>query len=273
MDIGKQILNARKSKGMTQAELGDKMCVTFQAVSKWERGESVPDFETICKLADVLEMPITYFGGRAEDKPKTTVVAAAPERAEPRPVLAVCEKCNRPIYDASRMVRNSSEPNRVKCIDCVRKENDEKYDKAVASGKRRRVHAFIWPTLVFIVGMLVSFLALSGTGRSIGIVASVLAFALLACLILYNNVVSEVVWDVLEWSAVTFPGIIFSFDIDGFIFLILMKILFFVLSVAITLGCAVLAFAIGGVVAVFVYPFALGKNFKSPEKGEYSCIE
>ena len=38
--VGKQILSMRKIKGITQTELGEKLGVSFQAVSKWERGLS-----------------------------------------------------------------------------------------------------------------------------------------------------------------------------------------------------------------------------------------
>ena len=46
MNNGEKIASLRKAKGMTQAELGAELNVTFQAVSKWERGESYPDFAT-----------------------------------------------------------------------------------------------------------------------------------------------------------------------------------------------------------------------------------
>lgn len=37
---GGQIAVLRKSRGMTQNDLGERLGVSFQAVSKWERGES-----------------------------------------------------------------------------------------------------------------------------------------------------------------------------------------------------------------------------------------
>ena len=39
--IGATIAMLRTSKNMTQADLGDRIGVTFQAVSKWERGVSL----------------------------------------------------------------------------------------------------------------------------------------------------------------------------------------------------------------------------------------
>lgn len=38
--VGKKILTLRKAQNMTQTELADKMDVSFQAVSNWERGVS-----------------------------------------------------------------------------------------------------------------------------------------------------------------------------------------------------------------------------------------
>ena len=39
--VGKQIAQLRTDKGLTQAELGERIGVSFQAVSKWERGDSL----------------------------------------------------------------------------------------------------------------------------------------------------------------------------------------------------------------------------------------
>ena len=75
MNIGEKIVKARKEKGMTQAELGSELHVTFQAVSKWERGESSPDFETICNMANILEVPVSYFenSDEKEDEAKDEI--------------------------------------------------------------------------------------------------------------------------------------------------------------------------------------------------------
>ena len=54
-NVGQQIASLRKSKGLTQAELGDRLSISPQAVSKWERGESMPDISLLPDLAAVLE--------------------------------------------------------------------------------------------------------------------------------------------------------------------------------------------------------------------------
>ena len=58
--IGTTIAMLRNNKKMTQAELGDRIGVSFQAVSKWERGETLPDVSTLPALADALDTSIDY---------------------------------------------------------------------------------------------------------------------------------------------------------------------------------------------------------------------
>lgn len=56
--VGSQIAMLRKAKGITQNELGDRIGVSFQAVSKWERGETLPDTAILPDLAKILETTI-----------------------------------------------------------------------------------------------------------------------------------------------------------------------------------------------------------------------
>lgn len=54
MSIGKNIAKFRSEKGMTQTELGEKLGVTNQAVSKWESEVSMPDVMLLPELAEAL---------------------------------------------------------------------------------------------------------------------------------------------------------------------------------------------------------------------------
>ena len=58
MSIGKNIASYRKEKGWTQAELGDKLGVSNQAVSKWESEMTMPDVMMLPVLASVFECSI-----------------------------------------------------------------------------------------------------------------------------------------------------------------------------------------------------------------------
>ena len=50
--IGQRIKEFRKKNDMTQEKLADYLSVTHKAVSKWERGESVPDITVLKQIAD-----------------------------------------------------------------------------------------------------------------------------------------------------------------------------------------------------------------------------
>lgn len=52
------LLQLRKSKGMSQEELAEQLEVSRQTLSKWETGESLPDIEKCTKLADLFEVSL-----------------------------------------------------------------------------------------------------------------------------------------------------------------------------------------------------------------------
>ena len=56
--IGVNIATYRKLGRMTQATLAEKLNYSDKAVSKWERGESVPDVVTLLQLAELFEVTV-----------------------------------------------------------------------------------------------------------------------------------------------------------------------------------------------------------------------
>lgn len=64
-DIGKFIASCRKNKEMTQSELAEKLGVSINAVSKWERGINLPDYSNLQELCSVLGISLNeFFAGR-----------------------------------------------------------------------------------------------------------------------------------------------------------------------------------------------------------------
>lgn len=58
--ISKNISDLRIAADMTQLELAEKLNYSDKAVSKWERGESIPDVAVLKKIADLFEVPLDY---------------------------------------------------------------------------------------------------------------------------------------------------------------------------------------------------------------------
>lgn len=60
MNMADRIQTLRKSKGISQEELADKIGVSRQAVSKWESEQSSPDIEKIILLSDYFDVTTDY---------------------------------------------------------------------------------------------------------------------------------------------------------------------------------------------------------------------
>ena len=58
--IAANITKLRKASDMTQAELAEKLNYSDKAVSKWERGESVPDVSVLKNIADLFDVKVDY---------------------------------------------------------------------------------------------------------------------------------------------------------------------------------------------------------------------
>ena len=56
--IGKFIADCRKKKNMTQEQLAAKLYITDRAVSKWERGLSLPDVDKMLDLCNILDINV-----------------------------------------------------------------------------------------------------------------------------------------------------------------------------------------------------------------------
>lgn len=57
------LIKLRKEKGLSQEELADKLAVSRQAISKWERGESLPDTDNLIRLAKLYGVSIDEIVG------------------------------------------------------------------------------------------------------------------------------------------------------------------------------------------------------------------
>ena len=79
MQVGNNILNLRKQKNITQEELAAELGVTAAAVSKWEKGYTLPDILMLCALADFFAVTTDELLGRATVQKQAIIVAETEE--------------------------------------------------------------------------------------------------------------------------------------------------------------------------------------------------
>ncbi len=65
--IGEKINTLRKQRNMTQDELAEKMGVSSQAVSKWEKDMSIPDLPVLIELSDFFHISLDELVKEKED--------------------------------------------------------------------------------------------------------------------------------------------------------------------------------------------------------------
>lgn len=67
--VGRAISTQRKVKGMTQKQLADLLNVSYQAVSRWEQGISLPSIDIMYDIAQVLESTVDFLlNGLSEER-------------------------------------------------------------------------------------------------------------------------------------------------------------------------------------------------------------
>lgn len=87
MNTSEIIYELRTKNGMSQDELADKVCVTRQAVSRWENGDTIPNTETLKLLSELFDVSINTLLGS--------------------PRQLVCQCCGMPLEDDEIISHNS----------------------------------------------------------------------------------------------------------------------------------------------------------------------
>lgn len=299
MSLGSKIKELRNRNGMTQKELSEKLNVTAQAVSRWESDEVEPSVQTIKQMSAIFNVSIDeLFGNETEpkvvevekivEKPvvvEKDVVVEKPvivekqvvvEKAQ-KQIIHMCEYCKKPIYEGDVFETVTHHYGRGRHSDYIvhtkcKLEKEERQKQANIEKSKKRFSLSIIVGAISSVVMFLIFMAMAlnsekdmGLLFGVGAVAAVLTYTTVSCFILSNNFLFELWCDIASWS-IKFPGIIFTFDFDGLKFLIIMKLLFAVLGVIISILAVIAASLIAGGLSIFVYPYALVKNIKHPEE-------
>ena len=317
MTLGKKLSQYRKVLGISQQQLGDRLNVTPQAVSKWENDLAEPDLTTLKALAELYHITIDELLDTSADSILTSgstldvdavvqnIRGDAPdiekEEIPPHPI-GFCKRCGitvtgenlgekEPVVTCKKCLAETNEEKKRAAqeritraikfelerkenaqkeqarIEAEEKKNKEKAERTI-NEKKARISKFIKLGSVFggiaagLILLLYFILVISNdafSGGSLigGIVIGYTAFAF-TFLLFFDGVVSDVVLDCFE-TTINWPGLIFTFDLDGLIWLIGMKILFGVLGFLAALLASVFGIIAGMFLSIFVFPFKLRK--------------
>ena len=284
MTLGQKIKKARTEANMTQKELADSLNVTFQTISKWENEATEPDLATLRSLAKILGCSLEYLVSEDEEKQEEKSKPESLPNDSPK-TIATCRDCNSPIRegDLYHNVERRSPSSGIKetvtiCDSCFQRHEEEiehrtkGIEESLAkkpeqkkgglfhkitdrNDKKPLIWAIIIGSLALIASLIIFLLNLEtvGIGWAIG-GPLLIGYAVLSTIycIFTASYVSDIFMTVAGWS-VRFPGIIFTWDFEGFMFLIAIKILFFVLGIMIGVGAFLLAIGLSALFSIFTF--------------------
>ena len=293
MTCGEKITELRKKQNLTQQQLGDILNVSAQAVSKWEHDMAEPDLATIKKMCVFFKISTDEFLGleekkeeeqKIEEKPANSTVNNEVQTVEPVPApapvkefLGVCTNCGVAIDKSNLGIKHP----KMYCKKCytdmlAAKELERRNKIAHANFLKRQAHerdvhlrnkSIRWGLFITIPIFIINVLVMVFGGFEpvpLAIYACLTVFGGYAIYALVADFIIDdgIVGDILEFficAPIKFPGIIFTFDLDGLLFLIALKILFAILGFIIGVILFFVGVAIGSVVAAFAFPFHMAR--------------
>lgn len=270
-DYGSAIAKLRKQQGLTQSELGEKLNVSYQAVSKWENNLSQPDLDTILRMSKIFDISVDDFYKIASTD--TTLDSEQEEKIDTT-MLGVCSSCGRTITKENL----GSDADKLLCKACKQKANDaiiqlkrEQERQARIAQSEKEINEAKFKTKLtwsFIVGIISAIIVLIGT---IWATNGTQIFTSIWIAISFMTMVPQLFWGgsipfFIECSfcrTFTWPGIIFSFDFDGILFLIGMKLLFWFLGIVLALICGIGSIIISLIISPFTFFFSLRRVLRT----------
>lgn len=299
MTLGQKIKELRTKNGLTQKDLADKTYVTFQTVSKWEKDENEPDVNTLRELAKLFNCSLDYLLNedaveQTKDTAKEETVASESHPVEKTIIIHergahVCRTCGKDIPENDLYVDHVAHHHRhgrsgssttyediyyhKACYDKYKAELDEQKRKAeIARAAKAKKASFGWGiaggAVVLTISLLVLLLVPSirqVVHPGLAVLYSVLAgygiFAMLYCIISGSYIGEVFLW--ASGFSIKFPGLIFTWDLGGFAWLIAMKILFAILGFLVGVMVFLFAVVLSAALAFVSFPFILVKNTKN----------
>lgn len=288
MNYGQKIAELRKSNNLTQAELGAKLNITAQAVSKWENNLSEPDIDSIRRMCEMFNISVDEFLG-VNITPKTLNTTQAEPIIQTKIINGYCENCKKPVsageyttshlsYDPNSLIERVSQSTmqHIYCNDCYKtildiKKKDEELDiqtkaqVAIETKKIKLKKGFIWGTVACVVMAIILFISYSSNKSTLmltsAIIGSIGSFTTVSQMF-WNGAVA----DVLTFFCRSFKapfGLIFELSIDGIIWLITVKFALWLICGLLSFLWFILGIGITLMLSIIMFPFSLGRILKN----------
>ncbi len=150
IEIANRLVNLRKEKGFSQEQLAEKIGVSRQAVSKWERSEASPDTDNLIMLARLYEVSLDELL-RTEDEIPQPEETEQPEEQPPQAEQK--EKAHSPEPSADEQAQELPAENIEKISEEHPKINTNNIGKNIAE-RASKMTDVLWLKLLIIVAAI-----------------------------------------------------------------------------------------------------------------------
>lgn len=280
-NLSENISAYRKSCNLTQKELGDLLNVTAQAVSKWENGQAEPDASTMTKLSEIFKISTDKLLGietPAHEAVAAEVAApAAPVTPAPQKLICGnCKTCKKPLSLEEAVIINHRTGERdIYCKECNQKRivNEQRARNSAEyyEHKRTTTKSFIWGAVAGVIGLAVFLIVvltdaeMKSDGLYVGVaVVMGVSFFTFVTQMFWDGFIDDMFFFFLK--SFKMPGVIFTLDLDGIIFLILVKVFGAILSVLLSVVFFLIGLIITPLFSLVIFPFALIKRIAEGKK-------
>lgn len=272
--IGEKIKELRVKNNMTQKNLADRLFVTAQAVSRWEKGEVEPSLSTVAILAQIFGVSTDEIIGveKTVDEKSANNDAKESHREPERNPIARCTHCYGDIYDKSDIIKIREGNNAgIKCQKCARELTNQlvqNYEKIILdsrlycmrSARKKSIVSVILAAIIPTIGVI----AASSSGLWLNVLDWVLCYlvlfypisAALGTLFLRNVFIGRLANQVLNFWPLVFDKEERFTGVKKALFISfpgkIVKIISF--------PAAVITYV---AVSPFVFPYAIYKSFKN----------
>lgn len=292
MNYGQKIAELRKSKKLTQAELGAQLNITAQAVSKWENNLSEPDIDSIRKMCSIFGISVDSFLGNDADTPPTGQTQQTAAQTQTVKIInGYCEHCKKPVgpgeYKIAHFTYNpgallnkvtDTDSQHIYCNACHKnieiikaqetKKNAELKEQSTKAERKREIKkGLIWGSVACSIAAIILFVTYAIVPEK-----SILASAIVGTVGAFT-LTAEMFWDcfitdffLFFCRSFTWPfGFIFELSLDGILWLITVKLALWVIGGILSIAFFLIGLVLSIILSIICFPFILINVIRNPD--------
>ena len=282
MTLGKKLALQRKAIGLSQEEVALKVRVTTKTLADWENNIGEPSIQNLKELASLFDTSIDDLldTGLGDDDDaigycKGCGILINEKNLGEKTPTVLCRRCVEVKKAQQRRAEMEERAIKERQEKAARAKRLAQYnalrDRRRTIRKKKNTSFFVaaLPTLLWIA--LLVYTLNESYNQSWLIVGSVIAYSIfsLVALLFYDGPIRDFLVYMFT-ASIKWPGLMYTFDWDGFLWVIMMKALFALLGFVFGCICGLLGLIIGLIIAPFVFPYKLIKMHLDIRHGDVS---